>query len=75
MKTKLISINFFVKFRREFIFFFIFISCLLLPPDFLNQVLVFLPCCFLYEILIIWFIFCNNFKKVARMGRGKFAKL
>lgn len=75
VKTQLVGNDFFIKFRREFIFFFLLTGCLFSPPDFFSQILVALPICFLYEIIIFWFVFNNNFWRVARMERGEFAKL
>lgn len=61
IQFQIVSFNFFVQFRREFIVLFFLIGCLLSPPDIYSQILLAFPCVLLYELIIFIFIFLENF--------------
>lgn len=60
IQFRLISNNFLIRFRREFIILFLFVGCIFSPPDLYSQILLAFPCFFFYEIMVFMFIFLDN---------------
>lgn len=76
IQFQIVKNNFFIRFRREFIIFFLFVGCVLSPPDIYSQILIAFPCVFLYELVIFLVVFTENLLgELLDRLRGEFAKL
>lgn len=60
IQFEFVRFNFFVKYRREFIFIFFVLACFFSPPDLYSQFLLALPSIFLYESIIFIYVFLSN---------------
>jgi sec-independent protein translocase protein TatC len=80
LSFKFIPITYICKNRRTIIVFCFILGCICSPPDLLFQIVIATPLCIIIESMVCYQFILNKYnttikRKVARMVRGKFAKL